>query len=300
MLAMSVNPLLRMFGIDVRPWHFRFEKNGTFANRLTSFYGKIRTSYAWQRAVAQWGRAFNWAGRDNFVILSAARSGTTLLVDYLNCHPRVRCRGEILNSDYACYGDPRSLGPERLRLQVESFFVARPGKLAGAKLLTYQLDELPIKLADVVEVLDNPKIIVLYREHTLDQFVSLKTAERDRVWHSKRPIENEPISLDPGVFIEFAKRERRMWRENLAVLSGRRVHYLTYEQLTRQTKNKLRGVFDYLGLEACDVHSPLVKLNGAPLRQRLASHRDFLDPEVLDYAWLRMPAQETRPAARAA
>lgn len=297
---MSVNPIFRMSGIDPRHLRFRFWKNGTLLNRLSRAYGKIRTTYAWQRAVTECGRALDWVRRDNFLILSAARSGTTLLVDYLNCHPRIRCRGEILNSDYAYYGNPRHMGPERLRLQVESFFVRRAGTLAGAKVLTYQFDELQIKLADMIEILHDPAVIVLYREQILEQYVSLKTAERDRVWHSNKPFKNEPIRLDPALFVEFVKRERRMWRENLAVLNGRRVHYLTYDQLANETEETIRSLFGFLGLKAYPVHSPLVKLNRAPLSQRLVNYRDFVQGEVRAYTSLRLPFPELSRRTKAA
>ena len=114
------------------------------------------------------------------------RSGTTLLVDYLNCHPQIRCRGEILGEGDQGYGAPYRMDHARLKLHVESLFVKRPGILAGATILTYHLDELPLQSADLAQVLHRPKIIVLYREETLGQFVSLKMAERDGLWQSRR------------------------------------------------------------------------------------------------------------------
>lgn len=35
--------------------------------------------------------------RPAFVILSRGRTGSTLLVDLLRCHPRIRCEGEVLS-----------------------------------------------------------------------------------------------------------------------------------------------------------------------------------------------------------
>jgi hypothetical protein len=119
-------------------------------------------------------------------LISAARSGTTLLVDYLNCHPQIRCRGEILGEGDQGYGAPYRMDHARLKLHVESLFVKRPGILARATILTYHLDELPLLSADLAQVLHRPKIIVLYREETLGRFVSLKMAERDGLWHSRR------------------------------------------------------------------------------------------------------------------
>jgi len=297
---MSINPIFRALDVDPRQLRFRFWKAGTLAFRLYGLYGRIRTNYAWQQAVTKWGRASGWVGSGNFLILSAARSGTTLLVDYLNCHTRIRCRGEILNSDWGCYGNPRGMGTDRLRLQVEAFFVKRPGLLAGAKILTYQLEELHIKLPSVVEILHEPSVIVLYREETLEQFASLKMAERDRVWHSNKPVKNEPMWLDPAMFVAFAERERRMWRENIASLDGLRVHYVSYEQLTRDTDKTMRHVFEFLGLKNCRVDSPLVKLNPQPLSRRLINYQAFLRDDIRPHTVLRLPLSEGLEAAKAA
>ena len=277
-----------------------FWESGSIAYRLSQLYGRLRTNYLWQRTVTRCGRALGWAGPGNFLILSAARSGTTLLVDYLNCHPRIRCRGEILNSDWACYGNPRCMGPDRLRLQIESFFLRPTGMLAGAKVLTYQFDELQIKLRDVLELLDNPAIIVLYRERMLEQFVSLKTAERDRIWHSTKPAKSAPIALHPATFVAYAQRERRMWADNLAEVEGRRVHFLSYERMTQETEESMRELFEFLGLETCSVHSPLVKLHSKPLVTRLTNYGHFCRPEVSNQTILRLPFTESLPTAKAA
>lgn len=296
---MLVKPILRMFGIDARHLSFRYWQRGTLANHVAKLWGTIRTNYGWQRALIGWSCASRRPQR-NFLILSAARSGTTLLVDYLNCHERIRCRGEILNADYACYGNPKRMSRERLKLHVEAMFARRANTSVGAKVLTYQLDELPLKLSDLLDVLNNPMVIVLYRESLVEQYVSLKTAERNKVWHSARHVSQERIRLDPVDFVAFAQRERRMWRENLAALSNTPVHFLTYELLAGSTATAMRGVFSFLGLDACPVQSPLVKLNPGPLSGRLVNHADFLSANVRCHSILRLPLLRESPIEHAA
>jgi len=196
--------------------------NPLWVNR---WLGKVRSNPVWQRALVRFGHVHDWVRPRSFLLLCAARSGTTMLVDYLNSHPKVRCRGEILGEGHQGYGRPFSMDRARLALHVESLFVKRPGILVGAKILTYHLDELPLKSGDLAQLLDRPKVIVLYRAQILEQFASLKMAERDGLWHSRRPAINQPIWLDPAAFLAYAARERRMWRESLAGLGDCQLHY---------------------------------------------------------------------------
>lgn len=262
--------------------------------------GAIRTNYLWQRTVTACGRALGWVRPGNFLVLSAARSGTTLLVDYLNCHRQIRCRSEILNRDYEWYGNPRRKDRRRLQLHVEAQFVKRPGFLAGAKILTYQLDELAIDLAGVVEVLHQPAVIVLYREQVIEQFASLKMADQSRLWHSTRRVNNGSIRLDLDEFAAFAQREHRMWRENLAALEGLRVHYLAYERLAELPEESLRDVFAFLDLQACPIRSKLVRLNSRPLKDRLVNYDEFARAGLLERTRLSLPFPRKSTAGQAA
>ena len=293
---MRTSRLIRSF---VR-WRLQAGAHNKLANRSCRLIGAARTNYVWQLALATCGRAADWVRPRNFLVLSAVRSGTSLLVDLLNGHPRIRCRDEILNRDFGYYGNPSRMGRDRLRLHVASLFVKRPGIFAGAKVLTYQLDELQIVLADLIEILHRPQILVLYRQQTLEQFVSLKLAERDEVYHSTKPNPANSICLDPNVFLEFARRERRMWQENLSVLDGLPVQYLTYEQLAAETENSVRGVFEFLGLEPRSVQSPLVKLDPKPISGKVANLSDFLRPQVAAHRTLRLLPAEESPGMRVA
>jgi len=131
------------------------------APRTMRVWGKLRTNYAWQQSLVKVGRMLGWTKPRSFLVLTTARAGTTLFVEYLNCHPRIRCHLEILGQDHGFYGEPASMGHERLKLHFESFFVKRPCTLKGAKILNHHLDDLPIKLTDLIEILDRPRIIVI-------------------------------------------------------------------------------------------------------------------------------------------
>jgi hypothetical protein len=58
------------------------------------------------------------SGGVRFLILSTPRSGSTLLVNIMASHPRIKCRGEILNKLYEWYPDVSQSSPIRRLLHV--------------------------------------------------------------------------------------------------------------------------------------------------------------------------------------
>jgi LPS sulfotransferase NodH len=185
---------------------------------------------------------------------------------------------------------------ERLRLHIESWFVKRPGRLAGAKLMTFHLDELPIGLPEILELLAQPKVIVLYRENLLEQYTSFRMALQHGVWHVKKPKNLAPIWLDPEDFQAWAERERRMWRASFAALEGTRYHALTYEQLASRPQSTMREVFNHLGVAAARARSRLVKICPKPLRQKVVNHRQFADRRFVWQASLALPPRRQHEA----
>jgi LPS sulfotransferase NodH len=263
--------------------------------------GALCANYAVEWATVACGRALNWVHDGNFLLLTAVRSGTTLMVDYLNCSRRIWCYGEILGRGHYQYGQPHRMSPERLRLHVESHFVKRPGLLVGAKIMTFHLDELPIKLADLIEMLGEPKIVVLYRRSIFEQYASLKLAERHGVWHVKgRPRDVRPIWIDPGDALAFAERERRMWRENFAAMESLQPHVLSYEDLTAEPAESMAGVFDYLEVTPATARSRYVKIDNKPLDQKLLNYHQLERLGVQEQMMLELPTQGSMVCAAAA
>jgi len=58
----------------------------------------------------------------NLIVLSAGRSGSSLLVNYLNSNRQIYCHGEVLNSGHKIYGTTEGKTREELIRHVASFF----------------------------------------------------------------------------------------------------------------------------------------------------------------------------------
>ena len=122
----------------------------------------------------------------NLVVLSAGRSGSGLLVNYLDSNRKIHCHGEVLNSGHEIYGNVEGKTKQELIQHVASFFHAHSASYVGEKFLTNQFDELEISLKDVLEVLNGPHVIVLFRRSWLETYVSLRIAEQTGIWYSSR------------------------------------------------------------------------------------------------------------------
>jgi hypothetical protein len=175
----------------------------------------------------------------------------------------VRCRGEILNSRYLIYGNVKRRRREQLRLHVRSFFVKLPNRFVGSKFLTHQFGEVDIRFGDVIELLQFPKVIVIYRENALESYVSLQIAQKNGIWYSESGVNRETI-------------ERERWRACLDVLDDDYpVHFVTFERMTSDPQATLAEVFEFLGLEPCHVHSGSVRQNPLALEEKISNYREL-------------------------
>ncbi len=258
--------------------------------------GLARTNYLVQRGRVAFGRRFDWVRCGNFLVVSAVRSGSTLMCDYLNCSRQIRCYGEVLGPGHIRYGYPYRMSLDRLRLHLESFFVRRPNKLSGAKIMTFHLDELPLTWTDMLQLLGQPKVIMLYRQSTLDQFTSFKLAERDDIWHVRRPKTIPPIWLDPDEYLAFAERERKMWNNAIAAIGRKYAYLLPYEALVSRSVDAMRGVFAHLGVAPARLRTRFVPTNPRPLWQKIINYKQFAEAGIPDATRLELPAP-SRPAA---
>jgi LPS sulfotransferase NodH len=115
-------------------------------------------------------------------IVAAPRSGSGLLLSYLNSIPGVGLCPEILHPRMY-YGVRSGFISKRsvFRHIVHSVHYGTE-PVRGAKFLSTQLERHRLEIPDLRGLFPAPRFIVLYRESLLEQHVSLKTAERTGVW----------------------------------------------------------------------------------------------------------------------
>jgi LPS sulfotransferase NodH len=127
-----------------------------------------------------------------------------------------------------------------------------------------------------MDVLHQPKVIVLYRANILEQYISLSMASKTGIWHLKKPREVRPIWIDPEECQKFVERERRMWHETMSVLAGRDAHVMSYEYLAERPDEAMKEVFGYLGVEPEAVRTRWVPTNPKPAWLKVTNYAQLV------------------------
>ena len=217
--------------------------------------------------------------KQSFLVLSTGRSGSTLLMQYLRCHPEISCElDEPLN--------PETLFPKGLLraspVLLIDYVMAQLlswRRLAGCKILCQQFEEYRVRLADLLTALRDPLVIVLFREDVLATYVSLQLALKTDVWYSEEEKrECDTIEVDPEEFSGHAKWQRERWRKTLSALVGRtnkKVHFLSYEELITDKERTLEEVFSFLGLPPCKTVAKSKRQNPFGLRKMISNYEDI-------------------------
>ncbi len=228
--------------------------------------------------------------RTRFLIFAQGRSGSTLLVSLLNCHPSLLCDREIFNR--RIYG--RILFPGAY-VEGCSRRASRGGKSAyGFKVKVYQLTR-DQKIRDHKKFLHGLhrsgwKFIHLRRKDILRQSLSNQiyeargfssTTDRSHV----KPIR---IDIDCDRLIRDMKLRIEHNREEDEVLEGIEAIRVRYEDHLLHSENHqatLDDVFAHIGLESVPVRTRLVKLASTSMEDDVANFAALcnrLESEGLD------------------
>lgn len=180
----------------------------------------------------------HWGGRSKqepVFIVAARRTGSNLLLSYLNSVPEISMAPEILNSKMA-YGIRKKWSTRGMILRHILYSVqSLPGKIYGAKLMRHQLERLGLGREEILDLFPKARFLVVYRESILDQFVSLRVAEMTNTWEGPGAAQ-EPDSLRVEVaeYLAFEAAIREFYSQWMPQkdFAGRSL-FLSYEELAR-------------------------------------------------------------------
>jgi len=222
--------------------------------------------------------------KNNFIIFALGRSGTNLLQDLLNNHPKIYCDGEILcNDHYYKFKFPhfrvmsRSCIASINKKEFYGFHVKLNQLIFGQDL--NDPEEFLRKLYD-----NGYSIIYLKRYNTVRQVISnviagYRGALHLRVNDKKQNIDNR-IIVDCNYLIE-----KTLWREELKkteskILEGIPHLKLIYENdllsgsMHQNTANK---VFKYLGLDKVKVKTRFIRTSKDNLKDIIVNYDEVVD-----------------------
>jgi len=211
-----------------------------------------------------------------FVIYAYQRTGSTLLVDLLNSHPEINCKGELLLN--------KMHNPKRY-LQIQAGMAESP--IFGFKLLTPHFDYQKIRdprafMAGLYE--SNYQIILLQRQSTFRTALSLLYAIKSWRFHFQNPqahIQLEKITINPDELVSKIN-----WIEHSKKIQEDSVMHLPHLKLTyegdlldnERHQMAIDNICDYLQIPHAPVNSQFIKLTPDCISQ-LVTNMD----EIVDY-----------------
>lgn len=226
-------------------------------------------SYARRAALAVVGHS-NYVP---FIVLTRSRSGSNLLLSYLNSHPNVQMEPEI-------FGRTHGRDPLR-RLRIAFGKQPRRVKAKGFKIFYYHpLDRPSEGLWKELESMGNLRVIHLRRENVLRTLLSRKVADADRVWMVTAPDAKRDR---PGQKVPFTVPElqngfiqTKEWEDTAAKrFRNHSMLVVTYERLVSDPVATFRKILTFLDLDYCDPHTRLQRQNPGQLSDLIENYQDL-------------------------
>ena len=236
----------------------------------------------------------------SFVILSSARSGSSLLVQLLNYHERIKCHGELLNRERL---HDRGLVDAREKDLID--YVSRiifpanswlPYRMhTGFKLFNEQMEYCKVSFGEILSKLQCSSVIVLYRRNMLETFVSLKIAFQNNIWYSESIVNDERVEVNWEEFHKYVVTERMRWEQSLSQIShSHQLLLVSYEELALKKASTIRDIFSFLGLAPCYCGTSSKRQNPLPLCDKVRNYEEIMTkvtehrlPIYLTEKWLK-------------
>ena len=203
-----------------------------------------------------------------FFILGTPRSGSSLLVSYLNSNPEVFFGGEVL-SHLDPMGIRRRWVSKKAALNhLHHFLNAQNHPVCGAKIFFWHLEMRKISLKELCEAFPAAKWLILYRKNILDQYLSHKIAFKTGRWIQYRSADHPKLGrIQMKLVLRSALGYcNRIWRNYEKTLGipeiGKRSLWISYEELTNKPQILFdRKIFPFLALDSQRVTARTLKQN---------------------------------------
>ena len=218
---------------------------------------------------------------EKFIIVSQARTGSTMLTSALSHHQEILMHGEVFGMDNAhlnFYGIDYKHNPPlvdilrsiRNKDPVKFFydFVLQAGnrKAVGLKFKFEELSQ-PIwePLVEVIKDDVNIKIIFLKRRNLWERYLSEYVAVNvTKIFNTQDPnYGRDTIEIEiPPLKVEKAFRRSRRWERLYYKMFKSHPHIrLTYEGLINNLEGRMQEVQNFLGVQSENLFPSTIKLN---------------------------------------
>ena len=204
------------------------------------------------------------------IILSAPRTGSTLLSTYLDSIASFKSHGEVINPE--TYPFFKKIGGLPFRREMGLFKMRSKlaDEQASIKLIFSQLERLNIRLADLQQRFPNAKFMVIYRRHLINSYISYLRAKSTQEWSSKLRTQSQSSQpsfyIDQDEFLAYCHRIKNHYLSCRANNFLSRSMVVNYEALAGHPQQLFdEMIFPFLKLSPVSVKSPLKKQITRPL-----------------------------------
>jgi len=228
-----------------------------------------------------------------FVILSASRCGSNLLVSLLNSHPRIQCEGEVLH-DYDlqqihwAFAD-RETTPEDFEVREHDpvrfletrVFAPRSTEIlaSGFKLFYWQAGRDKWRVVwPYLRGARDLKVIQLRRRNVLRRVLSNQVAQMTDKWFAldeKQVHRDVRVNLDAEECRAEFTANQRFETDKAAYFSTHPFLEVFYEDLTADFHGETARIQEFLGVPEQQLETPLKKQLSQPLPKVIENYAEL-------------------------
>src|SRR5262245_12923593 len=235
---------------------------------------KLRNEW---RLLRHWWLRSHTAYRPLFVI-ATHRSGSNLLVDYLNRQPGIGCHSEVLCATLPFAPLGRRYSPRRAIRHIRLSLQTWPQPVRGCKLMLDQLTSSRLTTSDLSAAFPEARFLILYRQSLAEQYLSLKTASATNQWVllPGQEARSARVHVDRIELRGYCDRTRDAYRKLLETpgLAERSV-LMSYEELVADPQFWLaEQICPLIGIAAGEAQTYLRKQNTQSMADRIENYRE--------------------------
>jgi LPS sulfotransferase NodH len=238
-------------------------------------------------------------------VLATHRSGSNLLVDFLNRVGGISCHSEVLCPTLPFGPLTRRTPPDAALRHIRYSLQTLPAPIRGCKLMLDQLERARLTVDDLSEAFAESRFIVLYRQALAEQFLSYKTASATKQWVllPGQEARDAKVRVERSELRAYCEQIKSYYATVLQTPGlAERAVLLSYEELTADPEYWLAGkICPLVGATPGAAQTVLRKQNTRPLAERVENYREvealLLSPHCQQsHAWPGQRRQLRRAA----
>jgi len=246
----------------------------------------VRLNLEWRRLRNQFRLFKKWWLRPHLpfqplFVIATWRSGSNLLLSFLNQQPGVSVLSEVLCSSLPIGPRSDTLPAKKTLKHIRYSLQGEKTAIRGCKLMLHQLANCHLTLNDLNAAFPSAKYVILYRQSLAEQYVSqnLAVSTRQFLLRPGEERKHAELEIDASQLRVYCDDVRRRYRDAISLpwLAGRAV-LVSYEELTADPNNWLGNhICPLLGVPFVAPEMRLCKQSTQSLAEQIANYREVAD-----------------------